>query len=136
MKINVVWQQSEEIPCIGIGQIPLCMAWALTIHKIQGATLSMAEMDLGNSVFECGQTYVALSRVKNLRGVYISALNPTKIKANPVVKEFYRNLPTQTETEKTEKTEKTETQQQIEKTEIKNVFANFAAPSDIKVVKW
>jgi len=92
MKIGLIWQQSEEMPCIGIGQLPLCLAWALTIHKIQGATLSIAEMDLGNSVFEFGQTYVALSRVKNLKGLYISALNTSKIKANPIVKEFYKNL--------------------------------------------
>jgi len=93
MLIEPVWVQSDELPCIGIGQIPLCLAWALTIHKIQGATLSMAEMDLGESVFEYGQTYVALSRIKSLDGLYLSAFQPRRIKANPIVKSFYRNIP-------------------------------------------
>ena len=81
--------QSEEFPCIVVGQYPLCLAWALTIHKIQGATLNLAEIDIGNSIFEYGQTYVALSRVKNLEGLYLSAFNPYRIKANPMVKQFY-----------------------------------------------
>ena len=93
MTIEPVWAQSDEYPCIGIGQIPLCLAWAMTIHKIQGATLTMAEMDLGLSVFEYGQTYVALSRIKNLAGLYLSAFQPKKIKANPLVREFYKQIP-------------------------------------------
>jgi ATP-dependent DNA helicase PIF1 len=91
--IEPVWTQSDEYPSIGVGQIPLCLAWALTIHKIQGATLSLAEMDLGNSVFEFGQSYVALSRIRNLEGLYLSAFQPKRIKANPLVKDFYRNIP-------------------------------------------
>jgi ATP-dependent DNA helicase PIF1 len=93
MPMEPVWHQSEEYPCIGVGQIPLCLAWALTIHKIQGATLTMAEMDLGNSVFEFGQTYVALSRIRNLEGLYLSAFQPLRIRANPLVKEFYSQIP-------------------------------------------
>jgi ATP-dependent DNA helicase PIF1 len=81
--------QSEDYPCIVIGQIPLCLAWALTIHKIQGSTLNLAEIDIGNTIFEYGQTYVALSRIKSLDGLYLSAFNPYRIKANPVVKQFY-----------------------------------------------
>jgi len=91
--IEPIWIQSEEFPCIGVGQIPLCLAWALTIHKIQGATLSIAEMDLGNSVFEYGQTYVALSRIRSLEGLYLSAFQPKRIKANPLVKIFYDQIP-------------------------------------------
>jgi len=87
-----VWTQSEDLPCVAVAQIPLCLAWALTIHKIQGATLGAAEMDLGNSVFEYGQTYVALSRIQRLTGLYLSAFEPGKIKANPVVKEFYDTI--------------------------------------------
>ena len=52
---------SEGITNIGVAQIPLILAWALTIHKAQGTTLEVAEIDVGNNVFECGQTYVALS---------------------------------------------------------------------------
>jgi len=87
------WIQSEDYPSIAVGQIPLCLAWAMTIHKIQGATLDAADMDLGNTVFEYGQTYVALSRIKSLDGLYLSAFYAHRIKANPVVKEFYRKIP-------------------------------------------
>ena len=85
--------QSEEYPTLAIGQYPLCLAWALTIHKIQGATLNMAEMDIGQSIFEYGQSYVALSRVRSLDGLYLSAFNSKKIGANPKVIEFYNTLP-------------------------------------------
>uniref|UniRef100_A0A6C0DV02 AAA+ ATPase domain-containing protein n=1 Tax=viral metagenome TaxID=1070528 RepID=A0A6C0DV02_9ZZZZ len=86
--------QSEEYPSIAIGQFPLCLAWAMTIHKMQGSTLDMAEMDIGNSVFECGQSYVALSRIKSMDGLYLTAFNPDKIRTNPTVVEFYSKIPT------------------------------------------
>ena len=85
--------QSEEYPTIAIHQFPLQLAWALTIHKIQGATLEMAQIDVGNGVFEYGQTYVALSRIKSLDGLYLSNFNPGKIRANPKVAEFYATIP-------------------------------------------
>lgn len=84
--------QCDEYPCLVIGQYPLCLAWALTIHKIQGATLDMAQIDIGQAIFEYGQTYVALSRIKSLEGLYLSSFYPHKIKANPKVIEFYNNL--------------------------------------------
>jgi ATP-dependent DNA helicase PIF1 len=93
IKVAPHQRQSEEYPCIIVSQIPLCLAWALTIHKIQGATLDLAEMDIGQSIFAPGQSYVALSRVKTLDGLYLSAFNSTKIKANPLVVEFYNSFP-------------------------------------------
>lgn len=84
--------QSEEFPTLSISQIPLCLSWALTIHKIQGATLQFAEIDVGNSVFEYGQTYVALSRVQSLEGLYLSAFNYEKIQTNPSVIQFYETI--------------------------------------------
>jgi len=84
--------QSEEYPTLAVSQYPLCLAWALTIHKIQGATLSMAEIDIGRSIFEYGQTYVALSRIQSLDGLYLSDFEPGKIKANPKVIEFYNTI--------------------------------------------
>ena len=92
MIIERHWMQSENYPPICAGQVPLTLAWAVTIHKIQGATLSYAEMDIGNSIFEYGQTYVALSRVKDLDGLYLTGFNPQKIKAHPKVKEYYSRL--------------------------------------------
>ena len=86
-----LWQ-SEDFPCIAVKQYPLCLAWALTIHKIQGATLAMAEVDIGESIFEFGQTYVALSRVQTLEGLYLSAFRPERIQANPKVIAFYDTI--------------------------------------------
>ena len=82
----------ENNPDIGIKQIPLIHAWSITIHKSQGVTLEMAEIDAGSNIFECGQTYVALSRVKSLDGLYLSAFNPQKIKTNDKVKAFYQTF--------------------------------------------
>lgn len=80
---------SETIPGIGILQVPLILAWALTIHKAQGTTLDIAEIDAGSAIFECGQTYVALSRVKSLEGLYLTSLDLNKVRVNKIVKEFY-----------------------------------------------
>jgi len=90
--ISPHYWQSEEFPMIAVSQYPLMLAWAITIHKIQGATLDMAEIDIGQSIFEYGQSYVALSRIKSLEGLYLSEFNPLKIKANPKVIEFYKSL--------------------------------------------
>ena len=84
--------RSEKIPSIGLKQIPLILAWAITIHKAQGITLEQAEIDAGSSIFECGQTYVALSRVKKLSGLYLTSLDPQKIRVKKKVREFYANL--------------------------------------------
>lgn len=82
----------EGLKGYSIKQIPLILAWGITIHKSQGITLENAEIDIGNGIFECGQSYVALSRVKSLEGLYLSAFNPNKIKINKKVKQFYSNL--------------------------------------------
>ena len=83
---------SETYPSIGVKQIPLIYAWAITIHKAQGVSLDMAQIDAGSNIFECGQTYVALSRIKSLDGLYLTAFNPQKIKVNKKVQEFYATI--------------------------------------------
>jgi len=83
---------SDKIPGVGVSQIPLILAWALTIHKSQGATLDAAEIDIGSDIFECGQTYVALSRVKSLNGLYLSSFDVSKIKINKKAKDYYEML--------------------------------------------
>ena len=84
--------ESDKIPGIGVSQIPLILAWALTIHKSQGATMDAAEIDVGSGIFECGQTYVALSRVKSLDGLYLTSFDAKRIRINKKVKEFYESL--------------------------------------------
>ena len=90
---------SENIPGIGVAQVPLMLAWALTIHKAQGATLDIAEVDVGSGIFECGQTYVALSRVKNLEGLYLQSFDANRIRISRKVQEFYEELDSRTEPE-------------------------------------
>jgi len=84
--------RSDKIIGLHIEQIPLCQAYAITIHKCQGATLDSAYIDLGDNVFAEGQSYVALSRVKSLEGLYLSELNPHRIKANKKVIEYYERF--------------------------------------------
>ena len=85
---------SEKIPGICVSQIPIILAWALTIHKSQGATMDAAEIDVGSGIFECGQTYVALSRVKSLDGLYLTSFDAKKIMINKKVKDYYESLTT------------------------------------------
>jgi ATP-dependent DNA helicase PIF1 len=86
-----IWE-SDKIPGIGVSQIPLILSWALTIHKSQGATLDTAEIDVGSGIFECGQTYVALSRVRNLNGLYLTSFDAKRIRINKKVKVYYESL--------------------------------------------
>ncbi|HAS80630.1 MAG: AAA ATPase [Candidatus Nomurabacteria bacterium GW2011_GWE1_32_28] len=67
-----------------ITQIPLRLAWAITVHKSQGMSMDGAIMDL-SEVFEYGQGYVALSRVRRLSGLYIIGLNKKAFQVHPEV---------------------------------------------------
>jgi len=84
--------QSNDSPVVWRMQIPLRVAYAITIHKSQGATLDCALIDIGKSTFECGQAYVALSRVRDLSGLYVYNLEPTRIIAHSSVVDFYTRL--------------------------------------------
>ena len=83
---------SNDCPAIHREQIPLRVAYAISIHKSQGATLDCALVDIGSSVFEYGQAYVALSRVRNLESLYIWNVDASKIMAHPTVVEYYKTL--------------------------------------------
>lgn len=72
-------------------QIPLKLAYALTIHKAQGASLDSAFVDIGSSTFEYGQAYVALSRVRSLEALFVYDVDSSAFKVNPIVKEFYES---------------------------------------------
>lgn len=69
-----------------IKQIPLRLAWAMTIHKSQGMSLDEAMMDI-SQVFEYGQGYVALSRVRTLSGLHLVGYNDMALKVHPEVLE-------------------------------------------------
>ncbi|MFA6177822.1 MAG: PIF1 family DEAD/DEAH box helicase [Candidatus Paceibacterota bacterium] len=69
-----------------ITQIPLRLAWAITVHKSQGMSMDAAVMDL-SQVFEFGQGYVALSRVRRLSGLYLLGINEHAFKVHPEVLE-------------------------------------------------
>ena len=90
--MNYYTWECEKVPFVHIKQIPLIHSWALTIHKCQGITLDNIELDIGNNIFEYGQSYVALSRVKTLDGLYLRHFDYTKIKSNEKVSQFYNNF--------------------------------------------
>jgi ATP-dependent DNA helicase PIF1 len=72
-------------------QIPLICSWAITIHKSQGMTLNKIRCNL-SKVFTYGQSYVALSRVKSLEGLFIDEIDFDKIRTSSMIIEFYNNL--------------------------------------------
>ncbi|MFA6446003.1 MAG: AAA family ATPase [Candidatus Paceibacterota bacterium] len=69
-----------------ISQIPLRLAWAITVHKSQGMSLDTAEIDL-SKCFEPGMGYVALSRVRSLEGLLLSGINDMAFAVHPDVHE-------------------------------------------------
>ncbi len=86
---SVRYNPSGEEGCLVRMQIPLKLAWAITIHKSQGSTLSRAILDI-SSTFEYGQFYVALSRVKSLEGLWLEKpVTLNNIMVSPQVTNFF-----------------------------------------------
>lgn len=82
------WQFEENETVIAqIDQVPLRLAWAITVHKSQGMSLDAAEIDLSKS-FAYGMGYVALSRVKSLDGIKLLGINPTAFMVDANVAKF------------------------------------------------
>lgn len=79
------WGMDQEGKALAqISQIPLRLAWAITVHKSQGMTLDEIDVDLSKS-FAPGMGYVALSRVRSLAGLYLRGMNQRALLVDPVV---------------------------------------------------
>jgi ATP-dependent exoDNAse (exonuclease V), alpha subunit - helicase superfamily I member len=92
MKLNQYGKQVEDKKRF-FTQFPLQLAWATTIHKAQGMTFNKTYVDLGFGAFSSGQTYVALSRVREIEGLFLKhPLYPKDILTDDLVEDFYSNL--------------------------------------------
>ncbi|PID70223.1 helicase, partial [bacterium DOLZORAL124_38_8] len=80
------WVTEDEMGKVKatVHQVPLRLAWAITVHKSQGMTLDAAEIDLSKA-FEPGQGYVALSRIKTLSGLKLKGFNTMALMVDPLV---------------------------------------------------
>lgn len=79
------WRIDEQGRTLArISQLPLRLAWAMTVHKSQGMSLDAAHMDLSRA-FEYGQGYVALSRVRTLKGLSLAGLNERALEVHPEI---------------------------------------------------
>ncbi len=82
------WKREEDGVVLGeVSQIPLRLAWAVTVHKSQGVTLDEALIDL-SSCFVPGQGYVALSRVSTLEGLYLKGFNKISLEVDEKVRKI------------------------------------------------
>ena len=87
-----IWTVEEnKVPVFMFTQIPLKVAFACSGHKSQGLSIDYAQVDLAN-IFEYGQAYVCLSRVRTLEGLSIKNLNKECFKTNQKVIDFYEDL--------------------------------------------
>ncbi len=86
IKIEIAsWNMVEDGKVIAeITQVPLRLAWAITVHKSQGMSLDAAEIDLSRA-FVFGQGYVALSRVRTLAGLKMVGMSPTALRVDPKI---------------------------------------------------
>ena len=93
INLNVwTWENPAEGYLATFKQIPLRLAWALTVHSSQGMTLDAATIDIGINVFEAGQAYTALSRVRSLEGLSITSLNFDSIVCAHPVQKFFKKI--------------------------------------------
>ena len=70
--------------------MPLKLAYAISIHKSQGASIDCIELDLGSDIFVSGQTYTALSRATNIQNIKIINIERNSFFINKKIFEFYK----------------------------------------------
>jgi ATP-dependent DNA helicase PIF1 len=78
--------EEKERTVASFQQLPLRLAWAITVHKSQGMSLDEASVDLSKT-FEYGQGYVAISRVRSLEGLHLQGINDQAFEVNPKIME-------------------------------------------------
>lgn len=92
-KFNEKTKEIERVISGSYSQLPVVLAWAMTIHKSQGLTLSSVHLDLGKGAFETGQTYVALSRCRSLKTLSMARpIRSEDILVDPQAVAFYKEI--------------------------------------------
>jgi hypothetical protein len=88
------WESEDKEGCASRTQIPLILAYSITIHGCQGCTLDYVICDLGGSIFSNGQAYVALSRVRSSEGLFLKDFIPQRIMVDADALEFIDSMTT------------------------------------------
>lgn len=90
-KTDFTLLDADGNPAVSARNFPVTLAWGMTIHKAQGTTLDQMHVDL-RKIWEPGQAYVALSRVRTPKGLYIEGWSPRAIFCDREVADFHRSL--------------------------------------------
>lgn len=84
-------QRDDIVSKILFFYLPVKLSYASTIHKVQGQTIDYLEVDLGSSIFTCGQAYTAISRIKKIEDINITRLSRASFMCDSKVLDFYKN---------------------------------------------
>lgn len=83
----------ERIPSSTFKQMPIRLAYGMTIHKVQGMTLDKAAVHVGKGCFSAGQLYVALSRIRDIKNMsFVNPLRRTDLITSKAVQDFYASI--------------------------------------------
>lgn len=92
-KYNEEKKEIEEEELGTFTQFPVCLAWAITVHKSQGLTFNKVVIDFTGGVFAAGQTYVALSRCRSMQGIELcKPVNRSDVFVRPEIVQFARRF--------------------------------------------